>query len=70
NDRDKELADSDADIDANSDADSDVNSDADVDHLSEGEEELRQVILKKAKSKINKESLDDFDFNVPLENDH
>ncbi|GJV78097.1 RNA-directed DNA polymerase, eukaryota, reverse transcriptase zinc-binding domain protein [Tanacetum coccineum] len=74
NDRDKELADSDADSDANSDADSDVNSDADsvasVDHLSEGEEELRQVILKKAKSKISKESLDDFDFNVPLENDH
>ncbi|GJU98681.1 multidrug resistance-associated protein 5, partial [Tanacetum coccineum] len=44
NDKDKELA--------NSDADSDANSVASVDHLSEGEEELRQVRLKKAKSKI------------------
>ncbi|GJU84122.1 receptor-type tyrosine-protein like protein [Tanacetum coccineum] len=50
-----------------SDADSDI---ASVDHLSEGEEELRQVRLKKAMSKINNESLDDFDLNVPLENDH
>ncbi|GKE33773.1 hypothetical protein Tco_1453095, partial [Tanacetum coccineum] len=40
NDMDKELVDSDA------------NSVASVDHLSKGEEELRQVRLKKAKSKI------------------
>lgn len=37
-----------------SDADSDV---ASVDHLSEGEEELMQVRLKKAKCKINKKRL-------------
>ncbi|GKB15912.1 hypothetical protein Tco_0849835, partial [Tanacetum coccineum] len=70
NDRDKELADSDADSNADSDADSNADSVASIDHLSEGEEELRQVRLKKAKSKISKESLDLFDFNVPLENDH
>ena len=37
-----------------SDADSDV---ASIDHLSEGEEELKQVRLKKAKRKINKKKL-------------
>nr|GEW33587.1 hypothetical protein [Tanacetum cinerariifolium] len=46
-------------------ADSDV---ASVDHLLDGEEELRQVRFKKAKCKINKKNLDDYDFNVPLEN--